>query len=83
MNYNYQSSDTFKYFVESPEPTVKHTSYFEVYDEIFKKFKNQKITFVEIGVLNGVLWVINNKENKREHQIYVYHTKTQIICDIR
>jgi hypothetical protein len=53
MNYNYQSSDTFKYFVESPEPTVKHTSYFEVYDEIFKKFKNQKITFVEIGVLNG------------------------------
>ena len=37
----------------------------------------------KIGILNGVLWVINNSQNKREHQIYVYHTKTQIVCDIR
>ena len=44
----------------------------------FKQDLNEK----EIGVLNGVLWVINNKQNKREFQIYVYHTKTQIVCDI-
>jgi len=53
MNDSYFESDVYKYFLESPEPTLKHTSYFQVYDEIFAKFKNKKITFVEVGVLNG------------------------------
>lgn len=68
MNKNYLSSNTYKYFLESPEPTVKHTSYFEVYDEIFRRFKNQKITFVEIGVLNGgslFMWKNYFGENAR------------------
>jgi hypothetical protein len=49
----YLSSETYKNFLESPEPSVKHTSYFMVYDHLFSRFKNKKITFVEIGVLNG------------------------------
>jgi hypothetical protein len=53
MNNSYFESDVYKYFLESPEPTIKHTSYFQVYDEIFAKFRNKMITFVEIGVLNG------------------------------
>ena len=40
-------------FRNSPEPTLKVTSYFEVYDKLFKKFQNRPITFVEIGNLNG------------------------------
>ena len=40
-------------FRNSPEPTLKVTSYFEVYDKLFKKFQNKPITFVEIGILNG------------------------------
>jgi hypothetical protein len=31
----------------------KHDSYFQVYEEVFKKYVGQNITFVEIGVLNG------------------------------
>ena len=51
--------------------------------ECIIEFKDDYLNEKEIGVLSGVLWVINNKQNKREFQIYVYHTKTQIVCDIR
>ena len=51
--------------------------------ECIIEFKDDYLNEKEIGVLNGVLWVINNKQNKLEFQIYVYHTKTQIVCDIR
>ena len=40
-------------FKASPHPSFKHTTYFDVYDELFKKFKNKPITFLEIGVLDG------------------------------
>jgi hypothetical protein len=53
MNYFDISSETFRFFKDSPKPTIKHTSYFQVYDELFSKFRNRKITFIEIGVLNG------------------------------
>ena len=33
--------------------STKHTSYFDVYDSLFSKFLQQRITFVEVGVLNG------------------------------
>lgn len=49
-----------------------------IYEFIEEHLKEKKV-----GILNGVLWVVNNKQNKREFQIYVYHTKTQIVCDIR
>lgn len=52
-NDNYRLTETYKYFLESPEPSVKHTSYFAVYDYLFSRFKNKEIVFVEVGVLNG------------------------------
>ena len=51
--------------------------------ECITEFKDDHLKEKEMGILNGVLWVVNNKQNKREFQIYVYHTKTQIVCDIR
>lgn len=51
--------------------------------ECIIEFKDDYLNEKEIGVLNGVLWVVYNKQNNREFQIYVYHTKTQIVCDIR
>ena len=46
-------SETFKYFKKSYRLSLKWDSYFLVYDKIFKKYKNKKIKFVEIGVANG------------------------------
>lgn len=34
-------------------PSIKHDSYFQVYEEIFNKYIGKELTFVEIGVLNG------------------------------
>jgi len=33
--------------------SLKHSNYFDIYDEIFEKYRNKKITLVEIGVTNG------------------------------
>ena len=43
----------FKSFKASPKYTIKWSNYFEIYEKLFKKFLNQKLTFVEIGVGNG------------------------------
>jgi cephalosporin hydroxylase len=43
----------YKSYMMSPYLSIKHTSYFQVYEELFSKYRNQPITFVEIGVLNG------------------------------
>ena len=40
-------------FAASPHPTFKHSTYCDVYDGLFEKFKNKLITFLEISVLNG------------------------------
>jgi hypothetical protein len=37
----------------SPAPSVKHTTYFQVYDHLFRDYQNKPITFVEIGILGG------------------------------
>ena len=50
---NYKKSLSYKAFIKSPYKSIKHSSYFEVYDELFSKYRNKEITFVEIGVLNG------------------------------
>jgi len=42
-----------KLFLQSPYFSTKYSSYFDTYDKIFSKFINKKITFVEVGVLNG------------------------------
>ena len=40
-------------FLNSPYSSTKHDSYFNTYDELFSKYIDKDITFVEIGVLNG------------------------------
>lgn len=40
-------------FQTSPLRTIKHSSYFAVYDHLFAKFQDKPITFLEIGVLGG------------------------------
>lgn len=47
------SSETFKSYMSSPYLSIKHSSYFQVYDDLFKEYKNKEIIFVEVGVLNG------------------------------
>jgi hypothetical protein len=42
-----------KIFNEVKYSSVKYNTYFHVYEQIFKKYVGQKITFVEVGVLNG------------------------------
>tara|TARA_B110001452_G_scaffold198287_1_gene168235 strand:+ start:3450 stop:4271 length:822 start_codon:yes stop_codon:yes gene_type:complete len=46
-------SETEKLFKESKYQSYKFQKYFKVYDELFTPYKNKKITFVEIGILNG------------------------------
>jgi hypothetical protein len=33
--------------------SIKHSSYFQVYEELLSKYRNKPIIFVEVGVLNG------------------------------
>lgn len=51
--------------------------------DCINEFNEVHLKETKIGLLNGVLWVVNDKNNQRKAQIYVYHTKTQIVCDIR
>ena len=44
---------SYKAFSKSKFKSIKHSTYFEVYDELFSKYRNKKITFVEIGILGG------------------------------
>jgi len=40
-------------FLSSKHFSSKHKKYFEVYEELFSSFIDKKITFVEVGILNG------------------------------
>ena len=40
-------------FYKSNNRSIKWEKYFSYYEQIFSKFKNKKITFVEIGILDG------------------------------
>ena len=42
-----------KSFKTAPKYSIKWSNYFEIYENLFKKFVNKKITFVEIGIGNG------------------------------
>ena len=50
---NFKKNLSYKAFSKSKFKSIKHSTYFEVYDELFSKFRNKKITFVEIGILGG------------------------------
>mgnify|MGYP001338635071 CR=1 FL=1 len=42
-----------KSFKSSPKYSIKWSNYFEIYENLFKRFKNKKITLVEVGIGNG------------------------------
>lgn len=45
--------EVFKAYEKSPYLSLKHSTYFQVYEELLSQFRNKDFTFVEIGVLNG------------------------------
>ena len=53
MNKNIQKLSIYKLFNKSKKYSIKWSSYFQVYEKIFSRYKNKKIKFVEIGVANG------------------------------
>lgn len=40
-------------YMKSPYRSIKHTTYFSTYDDLFSRYRGKEITFVEIGVLGG------------------------------
>ena len=46
-------SKTLQLFLGSKYNSIKHKKYFSVYDNLFSKYINKKIIFVEIGISNG------------------------------
>ena len=42
-----------KSFKNSPKWSIKWNNFFDIYENIFQKFKGKKITFVEVGVGDG------------------------------
>lgn len=55
-------------FYESKNRSIKWEKYFQIYDILFSKYKDKKITFVEIGVLDGgslEIWKKYFGENSR------------------
>jgi hypothetical protein len=47
------SLDVFDSYQNSPYLSIKHSSYFQVYEELLQIYRNKPIIFVEVGVLNG------------------------------
>ena len=45
--------NTKQLFLDSSDYSTKWEKYFDVYDHVFGKFRDKKITFVEVGVANG------------------------------
>ncbi len=48
-----QNSRSYKAYQLSPYRSIKYSTYFNTYDELFSRFIDTEITFVEIGVLDG------------------------------
>lgn len=47
------SRNSLESFNKSPYRSIKHSTYFHVYDKLFAPYADKEITFVEIGILNG------------------------------
>jgi len=45
--------ELYQSFLNSKKPSIKWKSYFEIYNNMFQKYKNKKITFVEVGIDRG------------------------------
>tara|TARA_Y100000741_G_C18149601_1_gene516631 strand:+ start:52 stop:852 length:801 start_codon:yes stop_codon:yes gene_type:complete len=49
----FKKTKSYKSFNKSKYHCTKHENYFQIYDDLFKKYKNKKIIFVDIGVFSG------------------------------
>jgi hypothetical protein len=49
----FQALDIYRSYLRSPYLSVKHSTYFQVYEDLLGRYRAKNITFVEIGVLNG------------------------------
>ena len=43
----------YKSYQKSQYLSLKHSSYFQIYTELFEKYRDKEVTFVEVRVLNG------------------------------
>lgn len=50
---NLEGLEIYKSYLASPYLSIKHSSYFQVYEELLSQYRGKPITFVEVGVLNG------------------------------
>jgi hypothetical protein len=48
-----EALDIYQSYKKSPYLSIKHSAYFQVYEELLSKYRGKNITFVEVGVLNG------------------------------
>lgn len=48
-----KKTESFKSFSKSPFFSTKHSTYFYAYDALFKQYRGQPITFVEVGIFGG------------------------------
>jgi hypothetical protein len=48
-----QTLDIYRCYKRSQYLSVKHSSYFHVYEDLLTKYRGKNVTFVEVGVLNG------------------------------
>jgi len=46
-------SASYQAYMASPYKSIKHSTYFHVYDELFSRYRGKEIVFVEIGVFGG------------------------------
>lgn len=46
-------SESWRAYLASRYRSIKHSTYFDVYDHLFSRFIGKPITFIEIGVLSG------------------------------
>ena len=45
---------SYKSYMNSPHLSKKQTTYFDSYDYFFNSYRGKEVTFVEIGILDGV-----------------------------
>lgn len=48
-----ENLEIYKAYQNSPYLSLKHSQYFQVYEELLGGYRDKELTFVEIGVLNG------------------------------
>jgi len=53
MNLITSTNDVYECYQNSKFLSIKHSSYFEVYQKLLSRYKGSDLIFVEVGVLNG------------------------------